>query len=472
MSTANSERTSIIDAPRIDTSRARFQWHDAGLYAFMLAAASGFFLIICKFGNGLVAALPPAAATPAAESSISLGGILVALVTIISAAQIMGRIFAKFRQPPVIGEIIAGIVLGPSLLGAAAPTAVRWLLPPSAAPVLSVLAQAGVILYMFLIGLRLDLGLMRQRSRASVAISHAGIVVPFVLGTMLALLLYRRLGMRGESFTGFALFCGVAISVTAFPVLARILTDLRMSSSRLGVLAIGCAAVDDVTAWCLLALVVGFVKADLSSASTTLGLACAYVVTMLLIVKPWLGRTLHPRANHRLTRTVLAAVLLAVLLSSLATELIGIHAIFGAFLLGCVIPADSKIAGEIEHRIEDIVVVVLLPIFFAYTGTRVHIGLLASSAEWGPCGLIIATACLGKFGGTTLAARLTGLGWRESAALGALMNTRGLMELIVLNIGLDLGILSPKLFTMLVVMAVVTTVMTSPVLSLVYVENE
>lgn len=456
------------DMNTANSQSARPLWHAAGLYAFMLLAAVACFLIICSFGNDLVASLPaPAAAARAVrDSSFALVEVLVALVTIISAAQVMGRIFAKFHQPPVIGEIIAGLVLGPSLLGTVAPTAIRWLLPPSVAPILAVLSQVGVILYMFLIGLKLDTDLLRRRSHASVAISHASIVVPFLLGTVLALLLYRHQGVNGVSFTVFALFCGVAMSVTAFPVLARILNDLGMASSRIGVLAISCAAVDDVTAWCLLALVIGCVKADLSSAFSTFGLTAVYVVTMLAVVKPGLGRALHRYVNDGLTHTVLAIVLVALLVSSLTTELIGIHAIFGAFLMGAVIPANSKIAREIAPRIEDVVVVLLLPIFFAYTGTRVQIGLLASPAEWLLCGLITITACAGKFGGTALAARLTGLGWRESAALGTLMNTRGLVELIVLNIGLDLGVLSPTLFTMLVVMAVITTAMTSPVLSL------
>ncbi len=445
---------------------ARPVWQAAGLYAFMLVAAVALFLVIRSIGNGLVASLPARAVAGAGkEGSFSLVGVLVALVTIISAAQVTGRLFARFHQPPVVGEIVAGLTLGPSLLGTVAPSAMRWFLPPSVAPVLSVLSQVGVILYMFLIGLRLDTDHLRRRSHTSVAISHASIVVPFLLGTALALLLYRQLGMSGVSFTAFALFCGVAMSVTAFPVLARILNDRGMAASRIGVVAIACAAVDDVTAWCLLAVVVGCVKADLSSASRTLALTAVYVVTMLAVVKPRLGRALDRCGDRRVTRTVLAVVLVALLVSSLATELIGIHAIFGAFLLGVIIPADSRIAHEIIRRIEDVVLVLLLPIFFAYTGTRVRIGLLQSPAEWVLCALIVITACAGKFGGTALAARLTGLGWRDCAALGALMNTRGLVELIVLNIGLDLGVLSPTLFTMLVVMAVVTTAATSPVLS-------
>jgi Kef-type K+ transport system membrane component KefB len=447
---------------------ARPAWHAAALYVCMIAAAITCFAVIRGLGSGLVAAAPVAAAAggPSAAASFPLVRVLVALVTILAAAQVAGRLFARIGQPPVVGEIVAGLLLGPSALGAIAPGATAWLLPPSVGPVLSVLSQVGVILYMFLVGLELDTDLLRRRTHASVAISHASIVAPFLLGTALALLLYRRLAAGGVPFTAFALFCGVAMSVTAFPVLARILVSRGLASSSIGVVALGCAAVDDVTAWCLLAVVVGVVNADLSSASLTFGLTAAYVALMLAVVRPGLGRALDRRGGD-VTRTVLAVVLVAVLLSSLATELIGIHAIFGAFLMGAVIPPRSRIAREIVHRLEDLVVVLLLPIFFAYTGTRVKIGLLASPVEWLLCALVVVTACAGKFGGTALAARATGIGWRDAAALGTLMNTRGLVELVVLNIGLDLGVLSPTLFTMFVVMAVVTTAATSPILSLV-----
>ncbi|MFT3776265.1 MAG: cation:proton antiporter [Minicystis sp.] len=452
-----------------NSGNARALWHSAGFYACMLAVAAILFSIIRRVGDRLVAGrpAPTGAAVATGHASFALVSVLVALVTIIAASQLLGRLFAKLDQPPVIGEIVAGLVLGPSLLGTLAPGAMQWLLPVSVAPVLSVLSQVGVILYMFLIGLRLDTGMLRRRSHTSIAISHASIVVPFLLGMSLALLLYRRFGTSGVSFTGFALFCGVAMSVTAFPVLARVLTDRGLESSRIGVVALTCAAVDDVTAWCLLAVVVGCVKSDLSSASHTFVLTVVYVGAMLAVVKPVLGRLLHRYGDDASTRTVLAAVLLGLLVSALATELIGIHAIFGAFVMGAILPAESRIAREITRRIEDVVLVLLLPIFFAFTGTRVRIGLLQSPTEWLLCGLIIVTACVGKFGGTALAARWSGLGWRDSVALGTLMNTRGLVELIVLNIGLDLGVLSPTLFTMLVVMAVVTTAATSPVLSLV-----
>jgi Kef-type K+ transport system membrane component KefB len=391
--------------------------------------------------------------------------VLVALVTVIATAHLMGKLFVRLKQPAVIGEIVAGLVLGPSLLGTVAPDAIGWLLPAAVAPFLSVLSQVGVILYMFLIGLELDTDLLRRRSHTSVAISHASIVVPFLAGAALALALYSTFAAERASFTAFALFCGVAMSVTAFPVLARILRDCGMSSSPIGVTALACAAVDDVTAWCLLALVVGVVHADASRAGLTFALSGAYVAAMLAIVRPALAKLVHRYQNAEVSRASLAVVLIALLASSLTTELIGIHAIFGAFLMGLVIPAKSKLAEGIVARMEDLVMVLLLPIFFAYTGTRVHLGFMNSPVHWLFCTLVIATACLGKFGGTAVAARLAGLGRRDAVVLGALMNTRGLVELIVLNIGLDLGILSPTLFSMFVLMAVVTTAMTNPVVA-------
>jgi Kef-type K+ transport system membrane component KefB len=435
----------------------------------MLSGAALAFSLIREQGAALIAG-------SAANSSNAQGAhgglsgmvqILVALVSIVSAAQVFGRLFVKLRQPAVVGEIVAGLVLGPSLLGLIAPQVMRWLLPTSVAPVLSALSQVGVILYMFLIGLELDTSSLRQRSHASVAISHASIVVPLLLGSGLALVLFPPFASRGVPFTTFALFCGVAMSVTAFPVLARILRDRAMLNSPIGVAAIACAAVDDVTAWCLLAIVVGLVKAEAWSAGVTLGLALIYVGLMFTVVKPALKWKMRDRTGESITPTSLAAILVGVLISSLATELIGLHAIFGSFLLGAILPKDSRIAVGIRGRIEDLVVALLLPIFFAYTGTRVQMGLLCTPIEWLMCGLIVLTACVGKFGGTALAARFTGFAWRDAAILGTLMNTRGLVELIVLNLGRDLGILSPALFTMFVIMAVVTTAMTSPVLSLI-----
>lgn len=446
--------------------RRRPSWQLACWYLGMVAVVICAFFLIRRVGD----ALTPSSAAILPNVNAAHGGlsglvtILIALVTIVSVAQLFGRLFVHFKQSAVVGEIVAGLVLGPSLLGTVAPGAMHWLLPQSVAPVLSALSQVGVILYMFLIGLELDTGLLRRRSHASVAISHASIAVPFVLGACLSLVLFPAFGTRGVSFTSFALFCGVAMSVTAFPVLARILTERGMLTSEIGAAAIACAVVDDVSAWCLLAFVVGSVNADSSNAGLTIVLALTYIAVMFLLVRPGFKWAMGNRARETVTQTLLAVVIVSLLISSLATELIGVHALVGSFLMGAVLPKGSHIVS-IRNRIEDLVVVLLLPIFFAYTGTRVQIGLLISPHEWMLCGLLVLTACLGKFGGTALTARFTGFGWRDAAILGTLMNTRGLVELIVLNIGRDLGILSPKLFTMFVIMAVLTTAMTSPVLT-------
>lgn len=341
------------------------------------------------------------------------------------------------------------------------------MLPTLIAPYLAVIAQLGVILFMFIVGLELDLSKLGERTHATVAISHASIVVPFVLGAVLALGLYPRLSTSDVSFTLFALFLGVSLSVTAFPVLARILTDRGLQKTELGVIALTCAAVDDVTAWCLLAFVVAAAKANVAGALLTVGLTAAYLAFMALVARPMVARAVRGQELRRsVSRSAIAWALLGLLLSTLATEAAGIHAIFGAFVLGAIIPHDCRLARELAHKLEDVVVVLFLPAFFAFTGMRTELGLVHGATEWAACAVILATACLGKFGGTFCAARATGLGPRTAASLGILMNTRGLMELVVLNIGLDLGIISPTLFAMLVMMAVVTTFATTPLLHL------
>ena len=316
---------------------------------------------------------------------------------------------------------------------------------------------------MFLVGLELNAGLLRSRAHATVAISHTSILVPFLLGTILALWLYPHLAPEHTPFSSFALFMGVAMSITAFPVLARILTDRRMEDTELGVIALGCAAVDDVTAWCLLAFVVGIVQSQMGGAVQTIFYAVLYIGIMLLIVRPLALRYISHEADHP-QRRMTVWVLVALLFSAMTAEWIGIHAIFGAFLLGAIIPHDAEIARDFQHKLEDIVTILLLPAFFAYTGMRTEIQLVSGWQSWIFCVVIILVATLGKFGGSVVAARFTGLDWRLSAALGVLMNTRGLMELIVLNIGLELGVISPTLFAMMVIMALTTTIATTPFL--------
>jgi len=298
-----------------------------------------------------------------------------------------------------------------------------------------------------------------------VVISHASILAPFILGTVLALELYRRFAPEGVGFTIFALFIGVSMSITAFPVLARILSDRRVQKTRLGIVALSCAAIGDATAWCLLAFVVSFAHDRVGDALKTLVLTLGFVALILGVGSP-VARRWMPRLE-RSPQGALTVVFVAMLLSSLATEYIGIHAIFGAFLLGAIIPHDSKIAAELTQRLEAFIGVLFLPVFFAFTGMRTQVGLISGAENWLICGAIVAVACAGKFGGTLAAARVTGMPWREASALGVLMNTRGLVELIVLNIGLDLGVISPTLFAMLVIMALVTTFMTTPLLNVV-----
>jgi Kef-type K+ transport system membrane component KefB len=392
--------------------------------------------------------------------------VLLALTVIMLTARAVGYLFSKINQPSVIGEVVGGLLLGPSLLGRIAPDLQALLLPAEAAPILSVISQLGVILYMFLVGLELDLGLLRTSVARTITISLAAIVVPFVLGVVLSLGLFESMAPSGIDRTSFVIFIGVALSITAFPVLARILGDRKLQRTPLGTLALTCAAINDAIAWCLLAFAVSIMQSTVSAAIRTAGFTALYIGVMLTA-----GRAIASMAVTRLDRSArigeqsVALVLVAVLLSAVATEFIGIHAIFGAFLLGTIIPHDSKVSTQVTERIADIVRVMFLPAFFAFTGLRTEIGLIQSAEDWAWCAVIIAVATAGKFGGTTIAARLTGGAWRDSAALGILMNTRGLVELIVLNIGLDLGVVSPRLFTMLVIMALVTTMMTSPILT-------
>lgn len=392
--------------------------------------------------------------------------VLLALAAVIALGRLVGILFSYLGQPPVIGEVVAGILLGPSLLGHVAPKTAAFLFSPAAAPFLELVAQLGIILYMFLVGLELNAGLLRRLGRAAFVISYASMIVPFLLGMALALALHPQWAGRDVPFLGFALFLGVALAVTAFPVLARILNDRGLSRTDLGVLALTCAAVGDATAWCLLAFVVGVVQARVPGALAVAGLTALYAAGMVLLVRP-LARWLAARFDQEpLPQGVVALVFVALLLSAVATELIGIHALFGAFLLGAVIPHDSVVARTFTRTLEQPVTVLLLPAFFAVTGLRTHLSLVASLDEWLLCGLIILVATAGKFGGTFVAARAMGLDGRTAGALGVLMNTRGLMELVVLNVGLDLGVITPTLFAMLVLMALVTTVATAPALRL------
>lgn len=400
--------------------------------------------------------------------------VLIEILIVIGLSRLVGLGFRRIKQPLVIGEIVAGILLGPSLLGLLAPSWSTALFPPATVPYLGVLSQIGLIFFMFLIGLELDPNYLKSQINVAVLVSHVSILVPFSLGALLSLLLYPLVSSDGVTFTAFALFLGAAMSITAFPVLARIITEKNLQGSRLGTLALTCAAVDDVTAWCILAIAIAVARSSthagsLSGAVWTIVASGSYIALMLTGGRSFLKQlATHYNRSGRLNQFALAGIYMGVVMSALITELIGIHLIFGAFLIGAAMPKHAGLRRELAQKTEDFVLTFLLPIFFAYSGLRTQIGLLNRPILWGLCGLVLAVAVCGKYFGSYVAARVCGVEPREASALGWLMNTRGLTELIVLNIGLSLGVISPLLFTMLVIMALVTTFMTSPLLDLTY----
>jgi Kef-type K+ transport system membrane component KefB len=396
--------------------------------------------------------------------------VLLEILTIIGLSRLVGLGFGYLRQPLVIGEIVAGIMLGPSLFGAIAPEASKWLFPASNLPFLNILANVGLIFFMFLIGLELNPKYLKGQGKVAFLISNFSILVPFCLGSLLSLFLYNRLSDSQVSFPAFCLFMGSAMSITAFPVLARIITEKNLQNTSLGSLALTCAAVDDVTAWCLLAVAIAVASTNsITGAIPTIVLTAIYIGLMLTVGRIFLKRIdVHYERTKRISQSFLAIIYMGVLISSLITEAIGIHLIFGAFILGVIMPKNEEFMQELSLKTEEFVLIFLLPIFFAYSGLRTQVGLLDSIELWLICGLILLVAISGKYVGTYVAARMCRVPKREAVALGWLMNTRGLTELIVLNIGLDLKVISPRLFTMLVIMALVTTFMTSPLLDLIY----
>jgi Kef-type K+ transport system membrane component KefB len=465
----------------------------ARLYLLIVSVAGLGIFFILHFGERLPAPASPlstesvARTTPdvtavgdssffaSVESSLRQNGanplsrLFLQLLIIVSASCAVGWMFTRFGQPAVVGEMIAGILLGPSLFGLLAPNIFQFVFAASSLDALRLFSQIGVCLFMFAVGMELDVSQLRHKAQTAIVVSHSSIVIPYLLGVALALFLYSYLAQPGATFTAFALFMGISMSITAFPVLVRILRDRGLFKSSLGSTATACAAVDDVTAWSILAFVVAIAHAtNVGGATFSLGLVLLFVTLMLFVLKPnlprWLGKSALDRPEP--DKIVLAVVVGVVLLSALCTELIGIHALFGAFLAGIIMPNIGGFRDNLVVRVENLSSVLLLPVFFAFTGLRTQIGLLNRAQDWAICLVIIGVATLGKLGGSALAGRLTGMKWRESLQLGALMNTRGLMELIALNIGYDLAILSQRIFTMLVLMALFTTVMTGPLLTL------
>ncbi len=399
----------------------------------------------------------------------SLALLLAQIITIIVVSRFFGWIFRKIGQPSVIGEIIAGIVLGPSLLGLYFPEFSIALFPKESLGNLQILSQLGLILFMFVIGMELDLKVLKNRANEAVVISHASIVFPFALGVGLSYYIYKEFAPENINFLSFALFIGISMSITAFPVLARIVQERGIHKTKIGAIVITCAAADDITAWCLLAAVIAIVKAgSFLSSLYIIAMAVVYVLVMFYMIKPFLKRIgdLYGSKNN-LSKPVVAIFFLTLILSSYCTEVIGIHALFGAFMTGVIMPEISKFRNVFIEKVEDVSLIILLPLFFVYTGLRTEIGIINDPELMKITGYIILVAVCGKFIGSALAAKFVGQNWRDSLIIGALMNTRGLMELVVLNIGLDLGVISPKVFTMMVIMALVTTFMTGPALDLI-----
>lgn len=394
--------------------------------------------------------------------------LLLQITVIIVACQVIGNIFQRIGQPRVVGEMTAGILLGPSLFGFFFPDISAFIFPESSLGTIQMISNIGLVLFMFIVGMELDKDMLKDRVGVAVIISHASIVIPFSLGIGLSYFLYRTYAPPHIPFYAFSLFMGIAMSITAFPVLARIIRERGMTRTRLGAIAMTCAAADDVTAWCLLAFVIAIAKAgSLTGSLITLLLAVIYVGIMLKIIKPLLHRSVrHTKGTGTLPNSRIALFFIVMLLSAYCSEIIGIHALFGAFLAGVIMPQDKAFRQALTGKIEHVALVLLLPLFFVYTGLRTEIGLLSDPSLWGVFAVILLIAVIGKLGGSALAARITGSGMKESMAIGALMNTRGLMELVVLNIGYDLGILTPEIFTMMVLMALMTTFMTNPILNL------
>ena len=397
------------------------------------------------------------------------GRLFLAIAVVVILARAVGVLFRRIGQPPVIGEILAGILLGPSLLGDYLPAVSHVLFPTEITAILQPLSQLGLILFMFLVGLEVDRKLLRTSLGEAVMISHVSIILPFVVGAVASLGLYPLLG-QGE-FTPFALFLGAAMAITAFPVLARILTDTGLAPTRLGALVIACAAVDDVTAWGVLAVVVAVVNSTgPGEVLRTVALSAVFVATVFLVFRPNMARFIRAdiRRNERLSPLGLSVILGAVLIAAWATEVIGIHAIFGAFIIGLVMPRKESFVAAMHDRLGEIVSVLLLPIFFVVVGLSTRFGLVDRFELWVIAGVVIIVAIFGKLVGSMLAARVMGNTWRRSAAVGVLMNTRGLTELVILSVGRSLGVVTPALFTVMVLMALVTTCMAAPLLKVFY----
>ncbi|MBP1645883.1 MAG: cation/H(+) antiporter [Bacteroidetes bacterium] len=397
----------------------------------------------------------------------SVGLLILQIITIIIVARGIGFFFRKMGQPVVIGEILAGIILGPSLLGTYFPEFSNFLFAKDSLGGLQILSQVGLVLFMFVIGMELNLKVLKNTAYEATVISHASIIIPFALGIGLAYYLYPSFAPENIPFSSFSLFIGIAMSITAFPVLARIVQEKGLHKTKIGALSLICAAINDITAWCLLAVIIAVVKAgSFASSIYTIVFAIAYVFLMISVVRPFLKKIVSSsKSDISLNKTLVVIVFLVLLISSFITETIGIHALFGAFMAGTIMPENLRFRKLFIEKIEDVALVLFLPIFFVISGLKTEIGLIDNSNLWELTGIIIAVAIAGKFIGSAVAAKFVGQSWKDSLTLGTLMNTRGLMEIVVLNIGYDLGVLNAEIFVMLILMALITTFMTGLSLS-------
>jgi len=453
------------------------------LYFFILLLIIAFVTAWLSFSNG--SAMESSAMTGVIQQETASGGIylrqftdklmespgmlIMQLIVIMVFARIMGYLFQLISQPIVVGEIIAGLILGPSVLGALFPNTFNFLFAEQSIDVLQQFSQLGLIFFMFIIGMELDLLSFRKSANKAFVISAASIVIPFISGILLAYYLYREFSLGNVNFMSFALFMGTTMCITAFPVLARIVQERKLTKQPVGIMAITVAAIGDVVAWCILAVVIAIVKSGgISHSFLIIALSIGYILFMFHVVKPVMRRVGQVYASREaMVKPIVALVFLLILVSALVTEAIGIHALFGAFMAGVIMPENINFKRIFTEKIEDISLVILLPLFFVSTGLRTEIGLINTVHLWMICIIITIVAVIGKFGGTLLAARYVGLSWNHSLTLGVLMNTKGLMELIILNIGYELGILGPEIFTMLIIMAIITTILTGPGLSFV-----
>lgn len=395
--------------------------------------------------------------------------LLLQVIAILFTARIFGYLFVKIGQPSVVGEILAGIVLGPSLLGHLLPEVSAFLFAPESLGNINILSQIGLIFFMFVIGMELDIEEVKKKFNETLLISHIGIAFPFLCGMVAAYWTYSHYAAHTTTFLSYALFIGISMSITAFPVLARIIQEKGWGKSHLGILAIASAANGDVTAWCLLAVVIAIAQTGtFMGAIYTILFSVVFLLFMFFVLRPFLkiiGNIYH---NKEVVNKGIVAFMFFILIAcSYMTEILGIHALFGAFMAGVIMPSHVQFRKILTEKVEDVALSIFLPLFFVSTGLKTEIGLISSSAEWLVCGMFIIVAVFGKVVGTVIPARFAGESWKDSWLMGALMNTRGLMELIVLTIGYEMKILSPSIFAMLVLMTLVTTFMTGPLLSLV-----